>query len=89
MNTQDLKALIRNVPDFPKPGIIYRDITTLLQSPAGFHAVIQTFLDRYQNKDFQIEAIAGIESRGFIYASVCAHALQLPLILIRKKGKLP
>ncbi len=89
MNTQDLKALIRNVPNFPKPGIVYRDITTLLQSPQGFEAVIHTFVERYQQKNIQIDAVAGIESRGFIYASVCAYALHLPLILIRKKGKLP
>lgn len=78
---------IRLVPDFPDPGILFRDITPLLATPEAFDSVMEHFIDRYQKMD--IDAIAAIDSRGFIFGAVLAHALKLPLILIRKKGKLP
>lgn len=83
----DLKAIVRDVPDFPKPGIIFKDITPLLQDPKAFAFVIDTFADRYRNRP--IDVIAGIESRGFLFASVLAYLLKKPLVVIRKKGKLP
>lgn len=78
---------IRLVPDFPEPGILFRDITPLLATPKAFDKVMDKFIERYQKMD--IDAIAAIDSRGFIFGAVTAYALKLPLILIRKKGKLP
>ncbi len=83
----DLKNIIRNVPDFPKPGIQFKDITTLLLNPQAFQYTIQCFVERY--KTLNIDAIVAIESRGFIFGSVIAHTLKCPLVLARKKGKLP
>ncbi|MBT5924655.1 S-methyl-5'-thioadenosine phosphorylase [Candidatus Woesearchaeota archaeon] len=83
----DLKNTIRTVPNWPKDGIMIRDITTLLQNPDAFNNVIQQFKERYQNSN--ITKIAGIDSRGFIFGSVLARELHLPFVLIRKKGKLP
>ncbi|MDA1188367.1 MAG: adenine phosphoribosyltransferase [Chloroflexi bacterium] len=83
----DLTQLIRDIPDFPKPGIIFKDITPLLQSPEGFQNVIENFLDRYGQ--WEIDAIAGIEARGFFFAVPVALALGKPFIPIRKQGKLP
>jgi adenine phosphoribosyltransferase len=85
----NLKSLIRDIPDFPEPGIIFRDVTPLFQSPQGFRYVIDTFVERYRSPAYQIDAIVGIDARGFICASTCAYLLNLPLVLIRKKGKLP
>ncbi len=83
----DLKATIRTIPNWPKPGIMFRDITTLIQNPDAFRYCIQQFKAQYQDKN--ITKIAGIESRGFIFGAALAHELCLPFILIRKKGKLP
>lgn len=83
----DLKKIVRDVPDFPKPGIIFKDITPLLQDPAAFRYIIDQMVARYKNH--KIDVIAGIESRGFLFASVLAYALGKPLVVIRKKGKLP
>lgn len=83
----DLKKYIRNIPDFPKPGIQFKDITTLILNPEAFKYVIDQFVDRYKN--MKIDAIVGIESRGFIFGSAVAYSLQCPLALARKKGKLP
>ena len=83
----DLKQYIRTIPHWPKPGVMFRDITTLLQNPYAFQQVIQRFKEKYQHQ--HIDKIAGIESRGFIFAAALARELHLPLILIRKKGKLP
>lgn len=83
----DLKKFIRTVPHWPKKGVMFRDITTLLQNPGAFKQCILLFKKRFENKD--ITKIAGIESRGFIFASALAAELHLPLALIRKKGKLP
>lgn len=66
---------------------MFRDITTLIQNPAAFHDCIQRFKEKYQNKN--ITKIAGIESRGFIFGAALAYEMNLPLVLIRKKGKLP
>ncbi len=83
----DLRNFIRNVPDFPKPGIQFKDITTLLLNPQAFQYTIQCFVERY--KTLNIDAVVAIESRGFIFGSVIAHTLKCPLVLARKKGKLP
>ncbi len=83
----DLKSLVRDVPDFPKPGIIFKDITPLLQNPEAFRAIIDTLVDRYRGK--KLDVIVGIESRGFLFASVLAYALGCSLAIVRKKGKLP
>jgi adenine phosphoribosyltransferase len=83
----DIKSYINDVPDFPKPGILFRDICPLLGDVTAFQAVIEDFMDRY--RDQSIDVIIGIESRGFIFASAMAYALKLPLSLVRKNGKLP
>lgn len=83
----DLKSSIRTIPDFPKPGIMFRDITTLLKDPKAFNHTIDLLTNRYIGRD--IDVIAGIESRGFILGSALAHRLNLGFIPIRKKGKLP
>lgn len=83
----DLKSYIRDVPDFPKPGILFRDITPLLSSPPAFGAAIQKLTDRYQAK--QIDAVVAIESRGFIFGAPLAINLGAQFVPIRKPGKLP
>lgn len=83
----DLRGLIRSIPDYPKPGILFRDITTLLRDPAGFHATIAAFVSRYENG--RIAKVAGIEARGFIFGGALAHRLGAGFVPIRKKGKLP
>ena len=87
LNAEELKALVRSVPDFPKPGILFRDITTLLKDGAAFAAVIGELDGRYRGR--QIDAIAGIESRGFIFGAALAARLGTGFIPIRKPGKLP
>lgn len=82
-----LASAVRNIPDFPKKGIVFRDITTLLKDPASYKESIQTFLERYQKT--RIDKIACIESRGFIFGSVLAEKMGVGFIPIRKKGKLP
>ncbi len=81
------KTLIRDVPDFPKPGIIFKDITPVLQSPEAFRQVESEMIATTQQ--FGATSVLGIESRGFIFAAPIATALNLPLILARKLGKLP
>lgn len=83
----DLKSTIRTIPNWPKPGVMFRDITTLIKDPQAFNYVIQKFAEHYQNQ--KIDKIAGIEARGFIFGAALAHKLNLPFVLIRKKGKLP
>ncbi len=83
----DLAQHIRNVPDFPKPGIQFKDITTLLLVPEAFRYVISQFKARYTA--LQVDAIVGVDARGFIFAASLAHEMGLPLITARKKGKLP
>lgn len=83
----DIKSIIRAVPDFPKKGIMFRDITTLLKDAKGFSFVIKELKSRY--KSAKISYVAGIESRGFILGAALAHELGVGFIPIRKKGKLP
>lgn len=83
----DLKELIRNIPDFPKPGIVYRDITTLLQDPKGLAYVIDHFSDSYS--DEKIDYVIGIESRGFIFGAPIAYKLGAGFVPVRKAGRLP
>ncbi len=83
----DISQFIRTVPDFPKTGIQFKDVTTLLQNGPAFKYIIDGWKDRYLDK--KIDAIVGADARGFIFASALAYALELPLALVRKKGKLP
>lgn len=87
MTIAELTASIRNVPDFPKPGIVFRDITTLLKDPRSFQAVNDILANRY--KDSNIDKVVGIESRGFILGATLAMQLGAGFVPIRKKGKLP
>lgn len=83
----DLKSAIRTIPDFPKPGIMFRDITTLLKDSKAFSRTIDLLTNRYIGKD--IDLVAGIESRGFILGAPLAYRLNVGFVPIRKKGKLP
>jgi adenine phosphoribosyltransferase len=83
----DLRALVRSIPDYPKPGILFRDITTLLGHAEGFRATIHAFTERYEGA--RIDKVAGIEARGFILGGAIAHHLGAGFVPIRKKGKLP
>jgi adenine phosphoribosyltransferase len=83
---KDLKAYIREIPDFPKPGIIFKDITPLLAEGEAFHAVVDRIADPYRGR---IDMVLGIESRGFIVGAAVAYALQAGLAVVRKPGKLP
>ena len=83
----DLKKHIRNIPDWPKKGIIFRDITTLIQNPEALHHTTKVFKERYLNKD--ITKIVGIEARGFIFGAILAYELKLPFVIVRKPNKLP
>ena len=82
-----LKSLIREVPDFPKPGILFYDITTLLKDPAGLRSVIDQLCNHYRGKG--IETVFGIEARGFIFAPAVAYALNAGFVPVRKPQKLP
>ena len=83
----DIKALIRTVPDFPKPGVLFRDITTLLKDADGFNAVVEKLAAPYRER--AIDKIAGIESRGFIIGAALAYELNVGFVPVRKSGKLP
>ncbi len=83
----DIRKKIRSIPDFPKPGILFRDITTLLQDPEAFKYVIDTFTDRC--KKLNVDVIAGIEARGFIFGAPVAYNIGAAFVPIRKKNKLP
>lgn len=82
-----LKSRIRTIPDYPKPGIMFRDITTLLQDPFGFRKLIDDLVQPFTGNT--IDAVAGIEARGFIIGGAVAHQLSVGFIPVRKKGKLP
>jgi adenine phosphoribosyltransferase len=82
-----IKSRIRTVPHYPKQGVMFRDITTLLKDPIGFRVTINELLNRYS--DTKIDRIAGIEARGFIVGAALAYQLGLGFVPIRKKGKLP
>ena len=84
---QDLKGLIRTIPDYPKKGIMFRDVTTLLGNAQGFQAAIGQMAGPYA--DARVEAVAGIEARGFILAGAIADRLGCGFVPLRKKGKLP
>lgn len=83
----NLAEVIRNVPDFPKPGIQFKDITTLLTVPEAFRFVTQQFMTRYAGD--RIDGIVGVDARGFIFAATLAYEMGLPFVTARKKGKLP
>jgi adenine phosphoribosyltransferase len=85
----DLKSLIRDIPDFPKPGIIFRDITTLLSDAEGLRYTIDSLTQECQNAGLQPDYIIGMESRGFIFGPPLAYQLQAGFIPVRKPGKLP
>jgi len=87
MSKLDLRDYIRDVPDFPKPGIMFRDITPLLASPEAFGQVIDTFAERYQ--DARVDAVLAAEARGFIFAAPLALKLGASFVPVRKPGKLP
>ena len=87
MASHDFADLIRNVPDFPLPGVQFKDITPLLGDARAFKSVIDQLADRYL--DSQVEVVAGIESRGFIFSAPLAYRLGAGLVPIRKPGKLP
>ncbi len=83
----ELDQYIRTIPDFPEPGIMFRDITTMLADPKGFRMAIDQMQEKLAGVDFDI--LAGTESRGFIFGTPLAYNLNKPFVLIRKKGKLP
>ncbi len=83
----DLKDYIRSIKDYPKKGILFRDITTLIKNEKAFKECVNQIVDR--TKKFKIDKIAAIESRGFVFASAVSYLLDKPFILLRKKNKLP
>jgi adenine phosphoribosyltransferase len=83
----NLKNYIRNIPDFPKPGILFRDITTLLRDKRAFKAAVDTLANKYKNR--KIDAVVAVEARGFILGGVIARKLGAGFVPVRKKGKLP
>ena len=82
-----VKQIIRDVPDFPKEGIIFKDITPLLGDAVAFQKAINSLKDRYADK--QVDVVVGVEARGFIFASALAYALGTGVVMVRKPGKLP
>jgi adenine phosphoribosyltransferase len=82
-----LKASIRDVPDFPKPGIVFKDITPILNNGQLFRLAVTIFAERYQRKS--VEKIVAVDARGFIFGGALAHYLGIGLSMVRKKGKLP
>lgn len=82
-----LKSVIRDIPDFPKEGIVFKDITPLLSDSISFQTVIDALKSRY--KDKKIDQVVGVEARGFVFASALAYALGSGIVMIRKPGKLP
>ena len=83
----NLKDFIRSIPDYPKKGILFRDITTLIKDEKAFEEAINQIVER--SKKFKIDKIAAIESRGFVFASAVSYLLKKPFIMLRKKNKLP
>jgi adenine phosphoribosyltransferase len=83
----NLKNFIRSIPDYPKKGILFRDITTLIKDEKAFGESINQMVER--SKKFKVDKIAAIESRGFVFASAISYLLKKPFILLRKKDKLP
>lgn len=87
MNPLDLKARIRDIPDFPTKGILFRDITPLLQDPAAFRYVVDTLAARHRGQ--RIDSVVAIEARGYIFGAPLAYALGVGFVPVRKVGKLP
>ena len=83
----DLKRYVRDIPDFPTPGILFRDITPILKDPAAFGYVVDAFTERYSQRP--VDVVVAIEARGFLFGSPLAHRLGKPLVPARKQGKLP
>ena len=83
----DLKDYIRSIKDYPKKGILFRDITTLIKDESAFEETINQIIER--SKKFKVDKIAAIESRGFVFASAVSYILKKPFIMLRKKNKLP
>ena len=83
----DLKKFIRSIPDYPKKGILFRDITTLIKDDKAFEKTINLIVER--SKKYQFDKIAAVESRGFVFASAVSYILKKPFIMLRKKDKLP
>ena len=83
----DLKEYIRSIPDYPKKGILFRDITTLIKNEKAFEETINQIIER--SKKYEFTKIAAIESRGFVFASVISYLIKKPFIMLRKKNKLP
>ncbi|MBM3266884.1 MAG: adenine phosphoribosyltransferase [Candidatus Sericytochromatia bacterium] len=82
-----IKTYIRDIPDFPKPGIVFKDITPLMKDQAVFRLAVETIVERY--KRFDIDLVVGIESRGFIFGAPISYGLECGFIPVRKPGKLP
>ena len=87
MIDQQIKAAVRDIPDFPKPGIVFKDITTILKDPKLCADIVDSFVVQLQST--RIDAIAGVESRGFLFGLTLATRLGVPFIPVRKAGKLP
>jgi len=83
----DLKDYIRSIPDYPKKGILFRDITTLIKHEKAFASCIDQIVER--SKNFKVDKIAAVEARGFVFASAVSYVLKKPFVLLRKKNKLP
>ena len=83
----DLKEYIRSIPDYPKKGILFRDITTLIKNEKAFEETVNQIIER--SKKYKVNKIAAIESRGFVFASAVSYLLKKPFIMLRKKNKLP
>jgi adenine phosphoribosyltransferase len=87
MSAEDLRAKIREIPDFPKPGILFYDITTMLKDAAAFKEAVDLMIEPY--RDEKIDMVVGMESRGFIFSAPMAYQLRAGLVPVRKLGKLP
>lgn len=87
MIEQQIKSVVRDIPDFPKPGIVFKDITPILKDPALCEGIIDAFIEKL--KDIRIDVIAGVESRGFLFGLTLATQLGVPFVPVRKAGKLP
>ena len=83
----NLKDHIRSIPDYPKKGILFRDISTLIENENAFKEVIDQIVER--SKKFKIDKVAAVESRGFVFASAVSYVLKKPFVMLRKKNKLP
>ena len=85
---KDLKDYVRTIPDYPKPGIMFRDVTSVLQDADGLRLAIDSMMEKVGDPD-QVDVIVGTESRGFVFGMPIAYNLHKPFIMVRKKGKLP